>query len=79
MTRPCRSRSLNERLGLHLPTDGEYLTVGGLAFHVLGRVPEPGESFQADGVAFKVVDVVDHRIRKLVLDLQGAERVGTTS
>ena len=38
--------SLNERLGLHLPTDGDYLTVGGLAFHVLGRVPEPGESFQ---------------------------------
>ena len=41
--------SLNERLGLHLPTDGEYLTVGGLALHSLGRVPEPGETFRADG------------------------------
>ena len=33
---------LNERLGLHLPTDGDFQTVGGLAFHALGRLPEPG-------------------------------------
>jgi hypothetical protein len=39
----------------------------------------PDKSFQADGVAFQVVDVADHRIRKLVLDLQGAERVSTAS
>ncbi len=71
--------SLNERFGLHLHTNGDYLTLGGLAFHVLGRVPEPGESFQADGVAFQVVDVADHRIRKLVLNLQGSETVRTTS
>jgi CBS domain containing-hemolysin-like protein len=66
---------LNERLGLHLPTNGEFLTVGGLAFHTLGHVPEPGESFRADGVDFTVVDVKEHRIRRLVLDLQGAESV----
>jgi CBS domain containing-hemolysin-like protein len=67
--------SLNERLGLHLPTDAEYLTVGGLAFHTLGRVPEPGESFSADGVDFTVVDVKDHRIRRLQVKLRGAEPV----
>ena len=70
---------LNERLGLHLHTNGDYLTVGGLALHALGRVPEQGESFQADGVAFQVVDVADHRIRRLVLDIQGAERLRTAS
>jgi CBS domain containing-hemolysin-like protein len=70
---------LNERLDLHLPINGEYLTVGGLAFHTLGRVPEPGESFRVDGVDFTVVDVKDHRIRRLVIDLQGAESVRTAS
>ena len=69
---------LNERFGLHLHTNGEYLTLGGLAFHTLGRVPEPGESFQADGVAFQVVNVAEHRIRRLVLDLNGDEPVRTT-
>jgi CBS domain containing-hemolysin-like protein len=68
---------LNERFGLHLPTNDQFLTVGGLAFHALGRVPEPGESFQADGVAFQVVDVADHRIRRLVLDFHGAEPART--
>ena len=37
---------LNERLGLHLPTDGEVSTVGGYAFHALGRLPEPGATFR---------------------------------
>jgi CBS domain containing-hemolysin-like protein len=71
--------SLNERLRLHLPTNGEFMTVGGLALHSLGRVPQPGDTFRADGIAFEVVDVQGHRIRRLVVDLQGAEPVGTMS
>jgi CBS domain containing-hemolysin-like protein len=69
--------SLNERLGLHLPTDGEYITVGGQAFHSLGKVPEPGETFRADGVQFTVVDVKDHRIRRLRIELPDAQPVET--
>jgi CBS domain containing-hemolysin-like protein len=71
--------SLNERLGLDLPTDGEYLTVGGLAFHALGRVPNPGETFLVDGAQFTVVDVKDHRIRRMRIELQGAEPIRTAS
>jgi CBS domain containing-hemolysin-like protein len=71
--------ALNERLGLHLPTDAEYLTIGGLALHALRRVPEPGESFQADGINLVVLEVKDHRVRRLVIDLQGAESVRTAS
>jgi CBS domain containing-hemolysin-like protein len=71
--------SLNERLGLHLPTDSEYITVGGLAFHSLGKVPEPGETFRADGVRFTVVDVKDHRIRRLRIELADAQPVETRS
>ncbi len=71
--------SLNERLGLELPTDGEYLTVGGLAFHTMGKVPVPGETFRVDGAHFTVVDVQDHRIHRLRVELQDARPVRTAS
>jgi CBS domain containing-hemolysin-like protein len=63
---------LNERLHLNLPTDADYATVGGLAFDALGRLPEPGATFRADGVEFTILEVADHSIRKLSLDLQPA-------
>ena len=69
---------LNEHLHLRLPTDGDFLTVGGLAFHALGRVPQPGDSFRYEGVEFTVVEVADHSIRRVLLDLQPAEAVGSS-
>jgi CBS domain containing-hemolysin-like protein len=68
---------LNERLSLHLPTDGDFLTVGGFAFHALGRFPEPGASFRHDGVEFTIVEVADHSIRRVRLDLHPAAAVGS--
>jgi CBS domain containing-hemolysin-like protein len=62
---------LNERLGLHLPTDGEATTVGGYAFHALGRLPEPGTIFRENGIQFTVLEVADHSIRRVKLDLVG--------
>jgi CBS domain containing-hemolysin-like protein len=62
---------LNERLGLHLPTDGEATTVGGYAFHALGRLPEPGTTFRENGIQFTVLEVADHSIRRVKLDLVG--------
>ncbi len=56
---------VNERLGIELPTNGDFETVGGLAFHALGRLPEPGESFPAFGVVFTVAEVSDHAIKRL--------------
>ena len=58
---------INERLDLDLPTNGDYQTVGGLAFHVLGRVPEAGETFRASNVDFTVLEVGDHAVRRLSL------------
>jgi magnesium and cobalt exporter, CNNM family len=60
---------INDRFGLHLPTDGDFQTVGGYAFNALGRVPSAGESFRSEGVEFTVVEVVDHSIRRVQLDL----------
>jgi CBS domain containing-hemolysin-like protein len=64
--------TLNERLGLHLPTDGDFETVGGLALSALGRLPVLGETFRVDGVEFTVVEVVDHAIRRVRLELDRA-------
>lgn len=60
---------LNERFGIQLPTDEEYQTVGGLALHALGRLPEAGASFRRDGVEFTVLDVGDRSIRRVKVDL----------
>jgi len=70
---------LNERLGLHLPTDADFLTLGGLAFHALGRLPEPGASFRQNGVEFTILEVADHTIRRVLVDLQPSATVGSSS
>ena len=62
--------TLNDKLSLKLPTGGDFLTLGGLAFHILGRVPEPGASFRQDGIEFLVVKVVDHAIRRVRINVQ---------
>lgn len=67
---------LNDRLDLTLPTDGDFETVGGLAFDALGHLPEPGASFRFEGVEFTVLEVADRSIKRLRLDLQPAEAVG---
>ena len=62
----------NERLGVKLPTDGDFLTVGGFVFHSIGRLPEPGATFRVDGMEFQIVEVLDHSIRRVHVDLQPA-------
>ncbi|MGA7500030.1 MAG: transporter associated domain-containing protein, partial [Isosphaeraceae bacterium] len=55
---------------LRLPTEEDFQTVGGLAFQALGRLPEPGATFRYDGVEFTILDVHDHAIGRVVIDLQ---------
>jgi CBS domain containing-hemolysin-like protein len=66
---------LNERLGLRLPTDEDYSTVGGFVFTTLGHLPEPGETFRREGVEFTVESVEARTIRRLRLDLNPAAAV----
>ncbi|AMV36712.1 hemolysin family protein [Planctomyces sp. SH-PL62] len=63
---------LNERFGVHLPTDEDYQTLGGLALHALGRLPEPGASFRRDGVEFTILAVGDRSIRRIKMNLEPA-------
>mgnify|MGYP001076205438 CR=1 FL=1 len=63
---------LNERFGLHLPTDADFHTLGGLALHALGRLPEPGASFRRAGVEFTILAVAPRSIRRVQIDLSPA-------
>jgi CBS domain containing-hemolysin-like protein len=55
---------LNELLDADLP-EGDWDTVGGLLFNVLGRVPVEGESVEVDGVRLVAERVQGHRIGRI--------------
>jgi CBS domain containing-hemolysin-like protein len=69
----------NEHLGLSLPTNGDYQTIGGLTLHILGRLPAPGDSFRFEGIDFTVTEVGEHAIRRIRIDLQpDSEPIGSS-
>ncbi len=47
------------------PAEGNYVTVGGYITHHLGRLPEKGENIRFSGLAIKVLDVSQKKIKKL--------------
>ncbi len=61
--------SLEERLGIPYPEeDVDIDTVGGLVFHLFGRVPQKGEAVEYKGWRFVVEDIKRTRILKLRLE-----------
>ena len=64
---------INHRFRLHLPTDEAFQTVGGYAFNALGRLPSPGEMFQADGVQITILEVVERSIRRVLMELNATD------
>lgn len=57
-------RHLNRELELELP-DEETVTIGGLVFHHLGRLPRPGDEIEVEGVRLQVLEVAERRVRRL--------------
>ena len=53
---------LNERMGLRLPEETDFETVGGFVFHHAGRIPQPGERIEVDGVVVEVLSATRSRI-----------------
>jgi len=58
-------REINARMGLDLPEEDGYETVGGLVFHRCGRVPQVGETVEAHGAAFEVVAASGRRVERV--------------
>lgn len=55
---------LTERLGLEID-EGDFETVGGYVLARVGRVPAPGESFEADGLEVEILEAERRRIHKV--------------
>ncbi|MCC6681434.1 MAG: HlyC/CorC family transporter [Phycisphaeraceae bacterium] len=66
-----RIDQLNDELDLHLPENDDYDTIGGFVVSTLGRIPDSGEHFEADGCMFIVTaaertKVTRVRVEKIV-------------
>jgi CBS domain containing-hemolysin-like protein len=60
---------INERLGLHLPEDEHFDTIGGFVFHQLGRIPHMGEELTYDGVKIKVLEAARRRVHRVAIEV----------
>ncbi len=56
---------LAERLKVELPK-GDFDTAAGLLLHLLGHIPEPGESINIDGWNLVATHIVRHRITRII-------------
>lgn len=62
---------VNEALGLELPEESDFETLGGFVLSEIGRFPAPGETFTADGVTFRVTEASDRRVIRVSMERPG--------
>lgn len=60
---------LNERLGLNLPDDRDFDTIGGLVFAELGRLPRVGETLILGNVRITVTEASRRRVERVRLEI----------
>jgi CBS domain containing-hemolysin-like protein len=65
-----RIGEINEKMGIALPEEADFETVGGFVFHQCGRIPEVRRRIESHGVALEVLAATGRRI-----DLVRIERV----
>jgi CBS domain containing-hemolysin-like protein len=67
-----RIAAVNDRLGLRLPEEEDFETIGGFVFHQFGRIPEVGERIESHGAVLEVLAATRRRI-----DLVRVERLAS--
>jgi len=58
---------VNEALGIHIPEEEDFETLGGFVLAELGHFPKKGEKFVRDEVEFAVVEASDRRVLKVLV------------
>ena len=68
-------------MGLALPEDAGYETLGGFVSVMLGRIPLKGTTFEHNGVRYTILEAEPQRVKRLKIELlpQVAEAAGKTS
>jgi CBS domain containing-hemolysin-like protein len=67
----CSIDEVRDETGVVIP-DGEYVTLGGYIFDVLGHIPIEGEEFETAGSRFRVTRMDRRRIAKVVIQTSSA-------
>jgi putative hemolysin len=69
---------INRTIGLNLPEDAGYETLGGFVSVMLGRIPQKGTTFEHNGVRYTILDAEPQRVKRLKIELlpQPAEAAG---
>lgn len=65
---------VTEEIGIELPENSEYDTIGGFVVTTLGKVPQQGEAFQSNGVVVTVLEADSRRIHRVKLMPLSEER-----
>jgi CBS domain containing-hemolysin-like protein len=68
---------VNERLGLELPEDADYDTIGGFVFNELGHIPTAGEDLTWRNVRITVLDATRRRIERVRIEVLKAAGLPT--
>ena len=63
---------VNRLLGLELPEDEGYDTLGGFASNRLGRIPAVGTTFTYEGATFTVLEAEPQRVTRVRIELTDA-------
>ncbi|HEX8342731.1 MAG TPA: hemolysin family protein [Tepidisphaeraceae bacterium] len=63
---------LNRLLGTRLPDDAGYDTLGGFVSTHLGKIPEAGTVFEAEGAMFEVLQAEPQRVTRVLVRLTTA-------
>ncbi len=64
-----RIDDLADELGVELPDDQDYETIGGFVFSTLGKIPKVGETCEYNNVALRVTAAEPRRITRLLLKI----------
>lgn len=60
---------LNRLMGLNLPEDAGYDTLGGFVSTTLGRIPAKDTTFEADGAKFTVLEAEPQKVSRVRIEL----------
>jgi CBS domain containing-hemolysin-like protein len=65
---------LNERLGLRIPEDDDFDTVGGFVLAQLGHVPSEGEMFESHDARFTALATAPTHVQRVAIELLRAPK-----
>jgi CBS domain containing-hemolysin-like protein len=60
---------LNRLLGLNLPEDAGYDTLGGFISTTLGRIPETGTTFEHAGAKYTILDAEPQKVNRVRIEM----------